>query len=104
MIIDMNLVALIISELNQELHYKISESKPLAGQPEDYGFLIFVSNGEHVTIKFLGVEIWNSQILERFESPTVEQQIEWTERQQFEPHLRRLIQDELSALEKISML
>lgn len=104
MILDMNMLSILVADLNKELHYKIGETKPLAGKPEDYDFLIYVSNGEHITIKFMGIEIWSSQAAIQFENPTPEEQMSWGERENFEPHLRQLIQDELNALERVTML
>lgn len=99
------MVSLTIADLNKELHYKIGEVKELPGQPEDYDFLVYVSNGEHLTIKFMGIEIWNSQVVMKLESPTIEEQMDFgTDRKIFEPHIRQLIQDELNALEKVVMV
>lgn len=104
MIIDHNMLSLLVGDLNKELHYKLTEHRPMAGEASDYDYLIFVSNGEHITIKFMGIEIWNSQTMERFDSLTVEQKIELTEREHLEGQLRALMMDELNVLSKISML
>lgn len=104
MLIDMNMVHSMIADFNKELFYKMSEIRELAGIPEDYDFLVLVTNGEHITIKFLGVEIFNSQNVKRFDNLTVEKEIAFGERENFEQHIRLLIQDELNVLEKVTMI
>lgn len=105
MIIDYNKLGNLVEKLNKELFFKITEVKTLAGEAEDYDYLIFVSNGQNVTVKFLGVEIWNSQVVEKYESNIpVEKQIDFLESDDFESHVRQLITDELDALSKVTML
>lgn len=94
----------LIGKLNKELHYKMGETKALAGEAEDYDFVIFVTNGEHTTIKFMGIEIWNTQKMEKYEAPSVEEQLALFEGERFENHIRQLIQDELNALGRIEMV
>lgn len=100
MIIDLNMIGLLLTDLNQELSYKASENYPAQdGKP----VLKLHSDGErHQIFMFDGLLIWDSELDKAFSDLKIEEEIEQNTRENFEKHIRLLINDKLAMFESLN--
>lgn len=99
-IISLDNLGLILSDLNDEVSYKAAENNPsLEGQ----SLLTLVSDGKTHRILFQKTVIWCSQLRQEMENLTPEQEMTLNERENFEKHLRVLINDHIGTLNNVSM-
>lgn len=104
MLIDMNTLSAIVEDLNAELHYKWTEEIPVNKSPDEYDYLMLHSNGKRHVLKFLGVQIYDSEQIMQIEQPSPIEQINMNEHSLLEGYVRSLIQDQLNILSKISVI
>lgn len=100
----MNVINLVTNNLNEEIFYKISEIEQLSGKATDYDFVCYVSNGDHVTVKFNGIEIWNTQTVEVYENLSPEKQIELFTVENLTKLFKQLIQDQINMWQTLNMI
>lgn len=99
-IISLDLVAMIISDLNKELHYKITENSSLV---LDNRVIYLSSDGDNHSILFAGDILWSSELEKKFENISLLKEIELNERKPFEKYLRNLINDKINQFKHLEM-
>lgn len=99
-LISLDQLSFIISDLNKEIYYKITEN--YEGMEED--FLCLMSIGDQHSIIFLGITIWSSEVEKQLE-PDILPEVELTlnEREHFEKHIRFLIMDKINILKNLEV-
>lgn len=99
-IISLDNISLILSDLNGEISYKISENE--SEQP-NRKFLTLLSDGDNHKILLLNQEIWCSKLEIELENIPTEVELTLNERKNFEKHLRLLINDKINSLKNLEM-
>ena len=98
-LIDLNMLALMLSDLNKEISYKTSEEGP----PDNKPALTLCSDGDNHSIYFYSELIWCSLIQRQMESIPTEIELSLNERKNFEAHLRLLIGDQINKIKNLEM-
>lgn len=99
-LISLDMIAMLLSDLNKELIYKLTEYINLTS---DMKPLTLYSDGDNHSILFLGDLIWDSATEKQIENIPVREEIELNERKYFESHLRLLINDRVLILKNLEM-
>ena len=102
-IIDLNMVGILLSDLNKELNYKISEIEPCLYDEDGGDYLQFNTDGNNHIISFLGGVLWCSIQEKNLENMPVEVEMSLNERDKFETHIRLLINDKIRFLKNLEM-
>jgi hypothetical protein len=97
-LLDLNMIGELVEDLNKELLYKAGEHTPLH---PDTRMLALSTDGSDHRIYFLGMQIYSTRIERNYEDIPVEVDMELNERENFEPLLRQLINDQLDILKNI---
>lgn len=98
-LLDLNMLSMLVDDLNRELFYKATEHTPLEPGTK---MLAMSSDGDDHRIYFLGMQIYSTKIEKQLESIPLNKDMSLNERDYFEQHLRRLINDQLEVLKNIS--
>lgn len=97
-LINLNMLGMLISDLNKEILYKVTEELEI---PTITKFIFLHSDGDNHKIFFLDEVIWDSEVEKNFENIPIEKDIELNERENFEKHLRNLINDRVEIVKNI---
>ena len=99
-IIDLNMLSSLIADLNQEINYKLGEDDIY--NPK-LNLLNLSSDGEDHCIIMINTCIWSSKIEKELENIPVETEMSLNERENFETHLRLLINDKINKFKNLEM-
>lgn len=104
LLISLDMIGMMLSDLNEELNYKITEFLPLPKNPKGHSFLTLETNGVTHVIKFMGIEVWNSFVEIQLSNPSIETQMDLNTREEFEKHIRLCIGDAIKPFMSIDIL
>lgn len=99
-LLSLDMTAMLLSDLNKELHFKISENHPVA---PDAVFLTMWSDGTVHKIFFMDQLIYSTEAEKIYENMPLRVEIEMNERDNFEKHLRLLINNQVSIYKDIDV-
>jgi hypothetical protein len=99
-LISLDMIGMLISDMNREIHYKLTENQLLNS---DLKPLSLNSDGDNHLILFLGDILWSSQIEKNFENIPLREELTLNERKNFEKHLRLLINDRILQIKNLEM-
>lgn len=99
-IVSLDNLALIVAHLNEEIKYKMGEHTEA---PVTEDTLCIMSNGDNVSLIFCGFNIWDSLTEQEFENIPLRAQMELNERENFEAHIRLLINDKINILKNLEV-
>lgn len=99
-LISLDLIGLILTDLNKEVYYKISEFQEISSEPK---YLHLQTDGENHRIFFLDDIIWDSYLEKKYENITPEDEMTLNERPAFEKYLRRLMNDKLIIIKNLEL-
>lgn len=99
-LLDLNLASIIISDLNQEIKFKIGEHITAAFTEN---LLSLQSDGDNHSIIMLGNSIWDSKLEYQVEDIPIEKEMLLNERKPFEAHIRKLINDRINTLKHLEL-
>lgn len=99
-IIDLNMLGLLISDLNKEICYKMGED---GLYDPSLKHLSLSSDGEDHCILLLDEFIWCSKLEKEMEDIPIETEMSLNERENFEVHLRLLINDKINKIKNLEM-
>lgn len=99
-IVSLDNLALIVAYLNEEIKYKMGD---YTEAPVTEDTLCIMSNGDSVSLIFLGFTIWDSLTEQEFENIPLRAQMELNERENFEAHIRLLINDKINILKNLEL-
>lgn len=93
----------LIEDLNKEINYKLSEKEPCLFNEEGGDYLQVNIDGNKIQIFFLGSILFCSKTEQELENIPVEKQMNLNERENFEIHIRLLINDKINYIKDLEM-
>ncbi len=99
-LLSLDMLSMLIEDLNKEINYKMGEYSLI---PEGTRLLHLSSDGSHHGIYFLGDIIYSTALEKQYEKIPVEKDIVLNERNNFENHLRNLINDKINMLKNLEL-
>ncbi len=94
------MLGILITDLNKEISYKLGEESVY---DPTLKLLSLHSDGEDHCILILNETLWSSKLEKELESIPVEKEMNLNERENFEAHLRLLINDKINNLKNLEM-
>ncbi len=102
-LLDLNMLRDLCDELNKEINYQLSEKEPCLYNKEGGDYLQLNSDGNNIQIFFLGGILYCSRTEQELENIPVERQMDLNERNNFEIHIRLLINDKIEFLKDLKV-
>lgn len=99
-LIDLNMLGILILDLNKEISYKLGEDSVY---DPSLKLLSLCSDGEDHCILMLNETLWSSKLEKELENIPVEAEMHLNERENFEVHLRMLINDKINRIKNLEV-
>jgi hypothetical protein len=97
----MNMLSVLIDDLNRELLYQAGEVQlPVTANQK---FLTLESDGDDHKVFLLGILVYSTRLQEAMENIPLNVDVELNERQNFEPYLRTVINDQLHVIRQLQL-